>query len=434
MGRTEEFWNDVYGAFQPFEVLSGERAEKFYCEREHSPYDELSILLRPALGAPRSPKVFLPGPRGNGKSSFIVRLLDHLKRDYFVVYFDILHNLEGAKANQIDLLYLLGAMIYRAAKDEGFEPAEDNLTALAKSVYTITYTEREAEKASLNVAELVRKLACFGAGLIGSDLGKRIAEAALGSVKLSSGVSEEVARTREIEPQVQDIVDNLNVLISDVRASVGRPLLVAVDGLDKLERLEQARLIFIESRALLEPLCATVYTVPMLLFSDPRFARVEEEAASYPLCNIKLHDREDDRVRYENGYRTFREVAGKRLTHLGLSDEDLFEDGVLDLLIEKSGGILRWFIVLVQTACRKAEVHGLDRVDSRSAQEVIDDQGSKLSWRFTREAIAELRQVREKKLPSGTDLSSELMHASMIVAFRNKRTWFDVHPLIWDAI
>ena len=44
-------------------------------------------------------------------------LIENQPWDFFAVYFDIQHNLDSSKANQVDLLYLIGAAIFKAAQD-----------------------------------------------------------------------------------------------------------------------------------------------------------------------------------------------------------------------------------------------------------------------------------------------------------------------------
>ncbi|MCI0557898.1 MAG: ATP-binding protein, partial [Nitrososphaera sp.] len=223
MARPEEFWIQLQKVFNPNEILTGQRSKNFHCEREDSPLEYMRLDFRKEL--PPS-IIFFTGHRGSGKSSALIRLLEHLKDDYFVVYFDIEYNLDTDRTNQIDLLYLLGAAIFQTAVNEGFSPDKTHLQGLAESVYTVTYEKKQkAKDEALNVVDLVKKLLVFGASRLGSELGEKLAEALLGSFTFSSGVSEEVARKREIEPRVQDIVDNVNLIIGDVSDLVKRPVL-----------------------------------------------------------------------------------------------------------------------------------------------------------------------------------------------------------------
>ncbi len=286
----------------------------------------------------------------------------------------------------------------------------------------------------MNVVELAKGLLCFGARMLGAQLGEKLAEALLKPFTFSSGVSEEVARKREIEPQMQDIINNVNLIIGDVQTKANRPVLVVVDGLDKLQRLEQAKLMFLESRALRAPICRVIYTVPMLIFNSLLFGQAEEECKSYLLPNVKLYEKTSDTQRYETGYETMREIVIKRLKSLNLSHDDIFEVDVLDLLIQKSGGVVRWLIGLIHDACNYAELMELEMVNRVAAQRAIDDRVAQLAGRLSTVAIKELRNVRNEKRPSGSKESDELLHGLLITAYRDPRTWFDAHPLIWDEL
>src|SRR5579864_7222429 len=98
MARDPQFWTALQNAFNPNEVLAGQRSEELYCEREHSPFERMGSDLHHDL-LPVRP-AFFAGHRGSGKSSLLLRLLEYFKDDYFRIYFDIAYNLDSAKANQ----------------------------------------------------------------------------------------------------------------------------------------------------------------------------------------------------------------------------------------------------------------------------------------------------------------------------------------------
>ena len=435
MPADEEFWIRLHNAFDPEEVLVGARGDSFYCEREHNPFRHITKDFRRAVQPRRRPIAFFTGHRGSGKSSLLLRLLQHFANDYFVVYFDIEHNIDSQKANQIDLLYLLGAALFRVAEQEKIGPDPKNMEELGRSVSSITRQEKNTRKDEKgNYVEVARGLLGFGASMLGLGFAEKLTDAALKPFSLSSGVSEETARKREIEPQVQEILNNINLIIGDVETKAGKPILMIVDGLDKIQRPEQAKLIFIDSAALRAPLCRIIYTVPMLIYTSLAFGQAEEDCKSYVLPNVKLYEKSSGKRRYEPGYKTMHEVITKRLASLGLKAEDVFEPDVLDLLILKSGGIMRWLISLVNDSCTEAELRDLDKIDQDAAQQAIATRTVQLAGRLNAEMKAELQKVYAGKIPSGSPLSSELLHGLLIVAYRNGEAWYDVHPLLWDSL
>lgn len=434
MPPQEEFWDKCLDIFDPGEVLVGQRGESLYCERGHSPFQDLRNHFRPSSRSSRPSIAFFSGHRGSGKSSLLLRLLADFTDDYFVVYFDIEHNLDSRNANQIDLLYLLGATIYRVAQEEGIGVNPELLQGLANSVFTIAHQTKENMQEALDVGNLVEGLVCFGANMLGAGIGSQLAQAALRPFKFSSGVSKEVAGKREIEPQVQNIINQVNLIIADLQGKAKKNLLVVVDGLDKLQHPEQVDLVFLQSRALFGPVCRIIYTLPMVAFTSIEFGQAEGEARSYILPNIKLFEETCETTRDQQGYGFLREVVSKRLKAINQSPDDVFEPEALELLIFKSGGVMRDFIRLIQDAIGNAKIMALDKVDLIAAQNAVDERIVQLSMRLTQATIEELRDVRKYKRPSGTRESRALLHGLFILAYRNRTTWFDVHPILWEEL
>ncbi len=433
--KTEEHWLKLQAAFNPEDVLVGQRSNELYIRREHSPLEEMRIVFRRTALLGRPPKAFFTGHRGTGKSSMLFRLMEQLKEDYFIVYFDVEHNLDRNTANQIDILYLLGAAVFQVAARENIHPDPKNLQELDDSVRTITKEEKETRKESLNIIELTKNMICFGSSMLGAPLGDKLAEAALKPFNLTSGISEETARTRKIEPQVQEIINNINLIIADVETKADKPLLIVVDGLDKIQDHGQAELIFLKSRALLGPICRIIYTVPMLSFSSLRFAQMEEESKSFLLPNVKLYEKENDGTPYKNGYQTMHDLVEKRLSMAGFKLGDVFESSdVLELLILKSGGLMRWLIELVQNSFINAEIMKEEKVNETVAQKTIENRAARLASRLTVESVEELRKVRINKRPTDSLKSSELLHGLLIVVYRSEKIWYDVHPLLWEEL
>ncbi len=129
-----------------------------------------------------------------------------------------------------------------------------------------------------------------------------------------------------------------------------------------------------------------------------------------------------------------REWIRQAIQDMVMNIDDVFEKDVLNALIKKSGGLIRWFIKLILEAVTSAKIGDLDMVTRESAQEAIDIFTRDLTAGLTLKSITELRQVRRDKRPSGSETSSELLNAHFIVAYNNGETWFDAHPLIWNEL
>jgi hypothetical protein len=304
---------------------------------------------------------------------------------------------------------------------------------LTRSIETIVTNRRESRKQVADVVDMASKLICFGAGAFGGTMAETLTKTFLEPLKLSTNVDEEVLHKRESEPQVQEIVNRLNVLLGGVQSKARKPVLVVVDGLDKLQRTEQAEMIFLRSPALRGPRCQLIYTVPMSIYTSLGFRQAEEGCKSFLLPNVKLYYKKSG-YKYRTGYDTMQEVVSRRLQGLDLTSEDVFAPRVLDLLIKKSGDVMRWFVEMVQDACIQARIAGRPLVDLAAARRAVDDRATPLAMCLTRPRIEELRNIHREKWPSGEAEVGDLLHNLLIVAYRNSDTWFDAHPLIWDHL
>ncbi|CAN2040377.1 putative AAA family ATPase [Candidatus Magnetomoraceae bacterium gMMP-15] len=433
--QPDSFWRDLRGFFNPSEILTGERGKKLYCEREFSPYNDMLIDFQDTIDKKKSKIAYFSGHRGSGKTSMLFHFLEKLIDDCFIIYFDMYVNSDIHRINQIDILYLIGMAVYKRAEDEGLKPNKNLIEKLEDSVFSIRYEKIEDRGKKLDVSKLIKNIICFGAKQLGANLGEQLAESVLSPFSFSSGVSEKIAKKREIEPKLQDIALYVNLIIADVQKKSSKPIIIVVDGLDKIQRLEQAKLIFIQSNALSTLRTRIIYTVPMLIYNDLNFFETESETStSFLLPNIRLYNKFSDKE-YDNGYAILKQIISKRLNLNNFSISDLFEnENVVNDLIKSSGGVVRWLISLVQNSFRKAQIMKKDKVDKDVAKEAIDDLVRQITAKITRESKDELLAVRTNKTVSTTDISRELLHAQFIVAYKNGETWYDVHPILWKTL
>lgn len=436
MARLPDFWIQVLNQFNPQEVLTGERGQKFYTDRDESPERKIRLAFQPQLTPNLPSKALLTGHRGCGKTSLLFRLLEHFKNHYFLVYFDIEHNFDKENFTQIDLLYLIGGAIYRVAEQEQLKPNSEIFTDLAHSVYTLVYEEKEKVKdESLKAIDLVKGVICFGARMLGSELGENLTKAFLEPFTFTSGVSEDKSRKREVRPQVQQVVNCVNRLIADVESKAGKQLLLVVDGLDKIRQSDLADFLFVESRSLLGPACRLIYTAPMSLYQS--FPQLSQDLSNvFFLPNLKLWDRQNDSKLDPSGYNTMRQMVDRRLRNIGISDTaDLIATKVLELLIANSGGVVRWLVKLFYDACIAAQEIDSDTITEQTALKAINHNSQGFQLAKDSNVLKELHQVRDHKIPSGSDLSRRLLHDQFILAYANGGDiWYDVHPLLWSAL
>ncbi len=142
-----------------------------------------------------------------------------------------------------------------------------------------------------------------------------------------------------------------NQLVNAVRTGLaGRHLLLIVEDLDKLD-IATARQVFFLRPTMLTGLDASiVYTIPIFTFHSPEAGLLRTQfhrVVSLPM--IKVAGPRGERA---EGYRVVREIIGRRLGASALTAE------ALDLLIEKTGGVLQhaFEVIVGATLLRDAPV------------------------------------------------------------------------------
>ena len=435
------FWTPIYNAFNPWEALHPEQMAAWYVARPHSPLEALAAELSPDRGTQR---VLLLGHRSSGKSTEMVKLATELARrfDYLVVRIDLEQNLDPGKVNPIEVLFLLGAAVYKIALQElERKPAKALFDRLVENLETLVREHTESRTFAVDKKSLLDNLICFGAGLVAGPAaaGAMKAVTSLVPIKFASGTNIQVARKLEVQPQVREILATLNAIIADVQDKGQRPVFLIVDGLDRVPNMEMARYVFAENVEWLDsPICNVLYTAPIMLYYSPIFGHVRSNFDARPFPNVKVHwPHQLDRpgALDEDGYGVMRAVVHRRLRQpLGLDPEQVIAPQALDHLIEMSGGVMRDLVRLVREATVKAELAGRRQIDMEIANQTV------LSMRRDYKASLnvvyrqELAQVLETHEVTGSEKCDELLLGNYVLSYVNDGIWFDVHSVIMSLL
>lgn len=430
MARSVEFWLQLHRNFNPHEVLVGRRSDDFYCEWDDSSFSDLLDTFGSSMRVSQPRQVFLTGQRGSGISSLLLRLLNNLDNYSFPVYFDVGHNLnlDSNDVNRVDVLFLLGAAIQKAATDEGLSPDPDNLEALAKSVYRVSRLTKNGDQGRQRLTAAARSVVSFGESALKDEA--KFVKARLALPAFHSGVSGKAAQKRGNEPQIREVIDNINLILADVETLAGKPVFVIADGLNKLSRQEQVENIFFDNPALHQPICHMIYTAPLSILINHKFC-LSNNIYFFPNFTPGRRGNESYRCSSE---RHLKEVTARRLNTLGLKTEQLFEPKALDLLISKSGGLIRLFLSLVKNSGKQAELMEIDRISVEAARQAIDSHSAQLTLRLNRKIVTELCKLRQEKRLPAPDLSPEILNSQLIVAHKSASIRFDAHPIIYDEV
>ena len=114
---ARDMWTDIGNAFTPFHPVPPSELDTWYVERPHGTIKRLLHQLSPDRLPGRH---ILVGQPASGKSSELTKLAAELKRQYdaLVIRFDLTDNADVERANPVEVIFLMGAAIFKGAATE----------------------------------------------------------------------------------------------------------------------------------------------------------------------------------------------------------------------------------------------------------------------------------------------------------------------------
>lgn len=449
---ARDMWTDIGNAFTPFNPVPPGELDTWYVERPHSTIKRLLHLLSPDRLPGRH---ILVGQPASGKSSELTKLAAELERrhDALVIRFDMTDNTDVERANPVEVIFLMGAAIFKGAAAQlpaSRQPDHSLLESLKNGLESLVHTHTENKKFEINLDKLLGGLIVFAgaalAGPVGAAAGLAISSDAAKTARtlagkfmpfrFTSGTNTQVVRKLEVEPDAEGMIESLNAIIDDVTSKANQPLILLVDGLDKLRDPGVISLNFLEKKFLDGPRCSVLYTGPLDLYYSPQFGEVRARFPIVPVPHVKLHDQHNARRRDANGYRFMREVVYRRLASLQLNPEDVISPETLDdLLTTGSGGVLRDLIRLLQAAALEAEVAAKPGVGEVEARRALNELRRQLMAQLTPDYHAVLEAVRRDHQRVGgadADKCDLLLRNDLVLSYINDNIWFDAHAALTD--
>ncbi len=360
-------------------------------------------------------------------------------------------NTDVERANPVEVIFLMGAAIFKVAAAElpsNRQPDRQLLERLKSGLESLVRTQTENKIFEINLDKLLRGLIVFGgaalAGPVGAAAGLAVSPAVAETARtfaekflpfrFTSGTNVQVVRKLEVEPQIEAMIESLNAIISDVRLKTDRPLVLLVDGLDKLRDSDVIELNFLEKKFLNGPRCCVLYTGPLDLYYSPEFGGVRARFSITAFPHVKLYSRETPDKPDSRGYRVMRDVVRRRLESLGLRLEAVVARAALDMLIKGSGGVMRDFIRLIQSAALYAEVKGKERIGKPEAAWALNDLRRQLMAQLDPDYYEVLHTVRHTHQRVGGEKEGKmcdlLLRNDVVLSYVNDDIWYDVHAAL----
>lgn len=438
---TPSEWAAISNTFAPFDPVPPDKLDQWFVTRPGSLVDLLVHQLSPDN---RPERRILVGQPASGKSSELVKLAAELtnRHNALVVRFDMTDVTDVERANPVDVLFLMGAALFKVASAElpaDRQPDRQLLESHRKGLETLVQTNTANKGYEVDLDKLLDGLLVFGGAVLAGPVGAAAGMAfsrfvqRFSPFRFKSSTDVEMVRKIEVEPSIEAMLDTLNAIIDDVRNKAGRSPVMLVDGLDKLRDLDVISLNFLEKDFLSRPNCSVLYTGPLDLYYSPQFGGVRARFPIIPFSQVKLHDRDDLDLLEEDSYGAMRAVVRQRLESLSLKPEDVIVPDALNLLIRGSGGIMRDFIRLVQGAAMQAEVTSKGQIGRPEASKAVNELRRQLMAQLTpnyRRVLDEVRRTHDRVDAPECDL---LLRNNVVVSYFNDDVWYDAHAALTDA-
>jgi hypothetical protein len=434
MSRRET-WQVLYQRFDVYEYVT---SSHWRADRALSPARKISEILATPFAS--DARILVTGTIGTGKTTELLRVVETRAHHEFVVFldlarhFDRLGRIEGLQhVNQWEVCFLVGLALYRAAEETLGFPFPKGLLQDLQSAWTkLAEASGTPSPTQIDVGKLAKAILTAGAAIVGGPTAA-MASAGLGAAadavraswNLPMGAA--TARIPDDSEQVKTMLHTVNRVIGEVQLNY-RPVLLVIDGLDRIRDIERARELFVESDVLARLACRVVLSGPFALRHHPAASAVPRFEV-LPLVNEPVMDQHDP-TQPGPGLPFFTELFQLRTGDLGAAP--LIAQPLLDHLAFCSGGRARDFVKMIRMVARTSWQADVDAATDDIIRTVINDERRLLETGLHRGHIDVLEAVMrdpDHRLPKD-DLAWELLTLSRLLPYPNESEWFYPHPLL----
>jgi hypothetical protein len=398
-----------------------------------SPGFSLRRRIKSQLEDEQDRQILVYGHGGSGKSTELAKLVGELGSNFFPVTFSIREEMNLTAVQAEDILLVLIERLLREVQKIGITLENSVVEPVHRYFADVKKSTSSGRQSSAQAAGE----AGAGSGPLASLL-KLLVEVK-GEIKLSVHSEETVVAALRKRPA--DLLLQIKIILNAVRQSLpkGQRLLLIVEDLDKLD-IASAKRIFIDNVSVLAGITADIiYTVPIFTFHSPDARILRDNFRDCGLAMIKVLNPDGTRA---PGFDVVKQIVLCRVEQSVIAEE------ALDLLIEKSGGVLQHvFEVLRNAALLDDAKPPLTKTNIKSALQAKQNEfWSEITWpiptpegRTTPQLYDRLqeyakKQLRgERNLPLVDEINQILLRSCALVEYNGER-WYGVHPLVIDNL
>ena len=364
----------------------------------------------------------LMGHNGCGKSTEINKLeLDLKKEGFSVKKFDCKTETSINQVTVYDVLFLILQSLIEIADEKNISFSIDENKIIEKAIDYFKETEiiKTITEESGNSVEA-------GAGF-NFSFPNIVSLFAKGKTGIKYNTAEIQTVKEKIKLNNADLFNCIDMLSNRIFQETQKRPIIIFEGLDKIGpslALEIFRDGLISSEKI-RTYC--IFTFPISLTYDKNIGAIEHffNKLIFPMIEVKHQDGTIN----EEGVAIIKKIINKRINH------DFFEDGCIDLLIEKTGGSLRDILDVIRKSIDAAGFENSNVIKKEYVEYFLNYlKYNEYSRRIVTGEYEDLRNIHNNKTEiENKDKMLEFLRANIVLEYNGTR-WHDCHPLIWDFI
>ena len=439
-------WKAVYDEFEPSAPAN---ADQHVARDRYNPVtSEVCVQLRLPVS---HQKFILAGGIGSGKSTELRAVLQDLHQDKDVLFLDLVEHYQSAvrdpyaleRVEAVELIGLVGLAILRMGRETFGVQWGEHETRFSASLNALARQDKPAEGPTLDIPKLANAVGLIVGTALASPslealspsaaaLGVSVLKAGMETWGWRVGLFDRAARVDQ-DPSVRALSNATNALLDHLRAVRRRPLVIIVDGLDRVREDEIFRALLVSSRLLVELRADLVVTFDLGLVERHRAALRAWTTRDFTF--VPVAHRDAPLKLYPRGVDFLAHVAQHRLTKLGHAE--LIHREQLKQLGYYSAGSVRDFVTMVRNVAVEAMINKAPTATDALIADVLDQHRREQEAGLNRAHIACLEAVLgdpNRRLPEG-DVAAELVNRQLLLAYPNESTWYLPHTaLIWKML
>jgi len=406
-------------------LLSKEERKKLWVDYDGECLDQLEQKV---LDCTESTNQFLfAGHRGCGKSTLLYDFSQRMESQFFTVFFSISDLIQMKEINHINILFAIALQMMEKA-----ELQKVSITADKKRSFFNWFKKHTKTTTLVNSG--------------GMSFGLDLFSAIKAELNTSLSTKEEIKET--FTKNFRDLIDTLNAIATEIKLATKREILVIVDDLDKSDLAEIEYIFEKNIKALLQPKFIIIYTVPIATIRNGVLKKhIEDETGNeiFVMPVLKLYPKGESRK--IDGKPSARSMAILQSVLTRRIDPDLFEAGIEEKIALNSGGVLRDAVRIAQRCCnevlvklrqkerRKENIEDV-RIDGEIFGDAIDKLRNDMQIPLSKNDRAILLQIYANYRPDDPKHQEflVLLHTVVAIEYRNRESWYDVHPLMIEQL